>query len=270
MEDMTGRWRELNLASWDERVPLHLEGSFYDIPGFLEKRDVLRDFEIAEVGDVTGLDLVHLQCHFGQDTLSWAAHGARVSGLDFSGPAVEAARGLAAGLGVEADFVQADVYDAVGAFEGRTFDVVYTGFGALVWLPDLARWARIVSDLLRPGGFLYLSEFHPFTNLLDDETGAVVSHDYFDEGAKVWDEPGTYADETAQTQNNITVSWDHTLGSVVSAIAGAGLRIEFLHEHENTLFPRYRNLKAGPDGIYRRPEGSPRIPMMYSIRASKP
>ncbi|MEO3787937.1 class I SAM-dependent methyltransferase [Actinocorallia sp. B10E7] len=269
MKDLIGHWREVNQANWDERVPIHLAGSFYDLPGFREKRDVLRDFEIAEVGDVTGRSLVHLQCHFGQDTLSWAARGARVSGLDFSGPAVEAARELAAELEIEARFVQADVYDAVTAFEGETFDLVYTGFGALLWLPDLTRWARVVSDLLKPGGFLYLSEFHPITNVLDDETGTVVTHDYFDEGAKVWDESGTYADQKAETKNNVSVSWDHTLGSVVSAIAGAGLRIEFLHEHENTLFPRYHDLEAGPDGVYRRPEGAPGIPMMYSIRASK-
>jgi len=188
MDDVIGRWREVNLANWNERVPIHLAGSFYDLPGFREKRTVLRDFEIAEVGDVTGRSLVHLQCHFGQDTLSWAAHGARVSGLDFSGPAVEAARGLAAELEVEAEFVQADVYEAVTAFEGRTFDIVYTGFGALTWLPDLSRWARVVSDLLKPGGFLYLSEFHPLTGILDDETGTVVTYDYFDENAKVWNE----------------------------------------------------------------------------------
>jgi len=269
MDDVIGRWREVNRTNWDERVPIHLAGSFYDLPGFREKRTVLRDFEIAEVGDVAGRNLVHLQCHFGQDTLSWAAHGARVSGLDFSGPAVEAARGLAAELGVEAEFVQADVYEAVTAFESRTFDIVYTGFGALTWLPDLPRWARVVSDLLKPGGFLYLSEFHPFADILDDETGTAVTHDYFDESAKVWDEPGTYADRGAETRNNIAVFWDHTLGSVVSAVAGAGLRIEFLHEHESTLFPRYHDLEAGTDGVYRRPEGVPRIPMMYSIRASK-
>ncbi|GAA0950188.1 class I SAM-dependent methyltransferase [Actinocorallia libanotica] len=269
MEEIIGRWREVNRANWDERVPIHLSGSFYDLPGFREKRDVLRDFETAEAGDVTGRSLVHLQCHFGQDTLSWAARGARVSGLDFSGPAVEAARVLAADLGIDARFVQADVYDAVEAFEGATFDIVYTGFGALLWLPDLPRWARVVADLLKPGGFLYLAEFHPFTNILDDATGGTVTHDYFDESAQIWDDPGSYADLSAETRNNVSVSWDHTLGSVVSAIAGAGLRIEFLHEHEDTLFPRYGNLQAGSNAVYRRPEGLPRIPMMYSIRAAK-
>ena len=191
-----------------------------------------------------------------------------MSGLDFSGPAVEAARELAAELDVEARFVQADVYDAVSALGSGSFDIVYTGFGALIWLPDLDRWARVVSDLLRPGGFLYLSEFHPITNVLDDETGGVVAHDYFDEGAKVWHESGTYGDPDAEMEG-VSVCWDHTLGSVVSAIAGAGLRVEFLHEHPHTLFPRYDNLQAGSDGIYRRPEGAPPIPMMYSIRASK-
>ena len=134
-------WREANRASWDERVPIHVSGEFYDVAAFKAGEERLQPFEIAEVGDVAGKDLLHLQCHFGIDTLSWARRGARVTGLDFSGPAVEAASGLASDMGLEATFVQSDVYEAANATGGKAFDIVYTGRGALNWLPDIERWA---------------------------------------------------------------------------------------------------------------------------------
>jgi SAM-dependent methyltransferase len=165
-------WRGLNRANWDDRVPVHLASEFYDLDGFRAGASSLRPFEAAEAGDMTGKRLVHLQCHVGLDTLSWARNGALVTGLDFSEPAIEAARSLAAGLAIDASFVRADVYDAVSALGGQRFNVVYTGTGALVWLPDIARWAQVVAALLEPGGFLYLVEGHPFAQVLDDAQGA--------------------------------------------------------------------------------------------------
>jgi SAM-dependent methyltransferase len=166
-------WRELNRANWDDRVPVHLASSFYDIDGFLAGADALLPFEGEEVGDVAGKHLVHLQCHIGLDTLSWARRGAVVSGLDFSSAAVKAARSLATSVGIPASFVEADVYDAVAAFGGQRFDIVYTGIGALVWLPSVTRWASVVASLLAPGGFLYLVEGHPFAQILDDSSGSM-------------------------------------------------------------------------------------------------
>lgn len=143
-------WQALNRANWDDRVPIHLESQYYDLASFRTGRNSLRPFEVAEAGPVTGRRLVHLQCHIGLDTLSWARHGALVSGLDFSEPALEAARSLAADLAIPASFVTADLYDAAAAFGGQRFDIVYTGIGALVWLPDLPRWAPGPDDLLAP------------------------------------------------------------------------------------------------------------------------
>ncbi|MEV0401985.1 class I SAM-dependent methyltransferase [Actinoallomurus sp. NPDC050550] len=263
-------WRRLNRARWDERVPLHVAGPFYDIEGFRSGRDTIRAFEYNEVGDVTGRHLVHLQCHFGLDTLSWARRGARVTGLDFSAPAVDQARALAAELGLDARFVTADVHDAVEALGGRTYEIVYTGLGSLVWLPDVRRWAQVVTALLRPGGFLYLAEFHPFANTLDEADGRTVTADYFDAGPHVWTEPGSYADRSSPTRHNTSVQFEHGLGTVVTAIAEAGLRVEFLREHDATLFERFETLERGPDGMFRVPAGRPRIPLMYSLRARKP
>ena len=269
MGDWREEWLETNRANWDERVPIHVAGEFYDVEGFRAGHERLRPFEIAEVGDVAGKDLVHLQCHFGIDTLSWARRGARVVGLDFSGPAVEAARRLAAELGLDATFVESDVYDAVGSLDGRTFDVVYTGLGALNWLPDIGRWAGVVADLLRPGGFLYLAEFHPFSRVFGDED-LTVTYDYFQDAPEVWDEPGTYADLGAETVNNLTYEWLHTLGDVLSAVVSSGLTLELLHEHDYTLFPQWPFLKKSGFDTYRLPEGTPSLPLMYSLRARKP
>ena len=263
---------EVNRAAWDERVPVHLASRFYDNDSFVAGRSSLRDFEIDELGDVAGLDLVHLQCHFGQDTLSWARRGARVVGLDFSEPAIVAARALAedCGLSDVAEFVCADVHDARRALGGRSFDVVYTGLGALVWLPDIAAWADVVTDLLRPGGVVYLAEFHPFTDVMGDDA-LVVERDYFCRPEGVREEvDGTYTDGGEGTLHNVTWEWTHPIGDVVSALADAGLRVELLHEHHHTLWQRWSFLERADDGTYRLPAGTPRIPLMYSLRARRP
>ncbi|MFJ5709919.1 MULTISPECIES: bifunctional 2-polyprenyl-6-hydroxyphenol methylase/3-demethylubiquinol 3-O-methyltransferase UbiG [unclassified Streptomyces] len=267
-------WHEANRARWDERVPIHAASEFYDLDAFRAGKDALRDFELAEVGDVTGRSLLHLQCHFGLDTLSWARHGAaHVVGLDFSEPAVETARALAADLGLGPDraaFVTADVYDAAEAVPDPAYDIVYTGGGALCWMPDIERWAETAASLVAPGGFLYVAEFHPVADSFDDETGGTVVHDYFVRDPWVDTTPGTYTDYDAPTVNNLSVEWVHPVGEVVTALAKAGLRIEFLHEHDVTLFPRYAALERHEDGYYRFPAGRPRTPLMYSLKASRP
>ncbi|MGW8954059.1 class I SAM-dependent methyltransferase [Streptomyces sp. NPDC055709] len=267
-------WREANRSRWDERVPIHLAGDFYDLDSFRAGKDSLRDFETAEVGDVTGRSLLHLQCHIGLDTLSWARRGAaHVVGLDFSEPAVDAARSLAADAGLGPDraaFVAADVYDATESVPDSSYDIVYTGIGALNWLPDIVHWAETAAALVAPGGFLYLAEFHPLTDSLDDATGSHVTHDYFARDAWVDESPGTYADFDARTVHNRSVEWQHPIGEVVSAVAAAGLRIDFLHEHDVTLFERFGALKRHEDGCFRFPAERPRIPLMYSLKATKP
>lgn len=261
-------WRATNRANWDERVPIHLASDFYDVPGFVAGDDALRDFELAEVGDVDGRTLLHLQCHIGLDTLSWARRGATVTGLDFSAPAVDVARGLAEQIGATtARFVAADVYDAVAALAGQTFDIVYTGLGALCWLPDIDRWARTAAALVAPGGFLYLAEFHPYADILADD-GRTLAADYFRNDPTVWDQPSTYADSSATLGANVTVEWRHGVGEVVSALLAAGLRLEFLHEHDFSLFAHFPALER-EGGRYRFPAAQPRVPLMYSLRAAK-
>ena len=263
---MSEGWRELNRAWWNERVPIHVASEFYDVPGFLAGASTLRAFELEELGDVDGRTLFHPQCHFGLDTLSWARRGARVTGLDFSAPAVAAAADIAHRAGIAAQFVEADVYDAAEAVGGERFDIVYTGLGAVTWLPDIERWARVMRELTAPGGRFYLAEFHPFSWVFgDDELD--VQHPYFGGDGQVWDEDGSYADDGAKTQNNRTISFEHGVGEVISALIGAGFTIEFLHEHEYTLFQRWPFLERRDGGTYWMPEGRPPLPLMYSVGA---
>lgn len=257
-----------NRRHWDERVPINAGSAFYDLDGFRAGDEVIDDFQLAEVGDVAGLDLVHLQCHIGLDSLSWARRGARVTGVDFSVPATEQAAELAGQIGVadRARFVAADALDAAEVLGQDAFDVVYTGNGALMWLPDIDRWARAVAALLRPGGRLYLAEFHPLTDVLDDETGTSAVRDYFARGARTYESPGSYADWTAETAHNIATEWHHGLGDVLTAIAAAGLRIEFVREHGTIPFQRYGALVPRGDR-FGYPERSPKLPLMYSLAA---
>ncbi len=262
------QWREVNRDLWDERVPIHAQGEFYDLPGFVAGRSTLRPFERAELGSVAGSTLIHTQCHIGLDTLSWAREGARVTGLDFSEPAITVARELAGQVGAEADFIVADLYEAVAALGGRQFDIVYTGIGAINWLPDIDGWANVMANLLVEGGTFYMVELHPITEVFGEEE-LTVERSYFEPGPWLWDEPGTYADPHAATTQNRSVDWVHGVGDVVSALIGAGLTLELLHEHDYTVSPRWPFLQRAEDRTYRMPEGRPALPLMYSIRARR-
>jgi SAM-dependent methyltransferase len=261
-------WFEANRAMWDERVPIHVAGDFYDVAGFEAGASTLRPFEVDELGDVQDRELLHLQCHFGLDTLSWARRGAKVTGLDFSAPAVEAARKVAERVGIAARFVHANVYDARAALD-RDYDVVYTGLGALCWLPDLDRWADVVAGLTRPGGTVYLSEFHPITDTLGDEA-LTFERDYFGGGPHVWDEPGTYAALEASTTANLSYEWIHPVSDVIQALLSRGLVLQSFREHDYTLFPRWPFLVNQGNHQYRLPDDLPKLPLMYSLRLTKP
>src|ERR1700712_3265823 len=194
---MTDEWFEANREMWDERVPIHVGSPLYDVEAFVAGRSSLRAFELAELADVRGRTLVHPQCHFGEDTLSWARLGAQVTGLDFSGPAVVAARELAARCELAAEFVEANVYDAAEALGGRRFEIVYTGLGAINWLPDIERWAKVMASLVAPGGCLYLAEFHPSPHVFGDDDFS-LEYSYFHDEPIDFPTSGTYADPAAK------------------------------------------------------------------------
>ena len=259
-----------NRASWDERVPIHTASEFYDVEGWLREGRGPRPAEVEALGDVTGLDLVHLQCHFGLDTLAWARAGATVTGLDFSEPAIEQARVLAGRAGLEdrATFVWANVYDAVDALGSSTYDVVYVSLGALCWLPSVDQWAAVVAALLRPGGRLYVHDVHPLSDALADDD-LVVEHTYFEEPEPYIDDSGfTYTDGTYTLSIKRNYSWNHGVGETVTALIRHGLTLEWLQEHDYTSFARFPWL-VHEGHHFTLPEGRPRIPLSFSLLARR-
>ena len=263
-----------NRKWWDSAVPVHLASAFYDVEGWLAEGRGPRTREVAVLGDVAGLDLVHLQCHFGKDTLSWARAGATVTGLDFSEPAIDAARDLArrAGLADRADFVCAPVAEASSALGERLFDVVYVSLGALYWLPSIDEWAGQVAALLHPGGRLFLHEVHPVSVALADDDLTVV-YPYFEETTPYRDaEPGSYADvsATGAMPGDEKFGWNHGIGEIIRALVGRGMRIDRLDEHDWTSFPRFPWLVKTAEEEFGTPEGRLRVPLSFTLVASKP
>lgn len=269
-------YRQANLESWEERVPIHAASRMYGLDRFIAEPDRLTgvvEFDAPRVGDVRGRSLLHLQCHFGLDTLSWARLGARVTGVDFSPTAIAVARRIAADIGVEARFIESELYDSPNVLN-ETFDVVYTSVGAINWLPDIRTWARIVADFLAPGGTFHMRESHPILSAIDDvreDHLLVLRHPYFNTGKPVrWDEPGTYTDGGENLVNNVTYEWPHSLGDVIGGLLEAGLQITAFEEHDTLEWQFLDWMVQVEGGRWALPEGRERLPMMFSVTAVKP
>ncbi len=266
---------EENRRHWEDAAAHHPDTDHYDVEGFLDGESSLTPLERAEIGDEVGpgTDLLHLQCHFGLDTLSWAREGAAVTGVDFSREAVETARDLAeaAGLADRAAFVDSDVYDLPDELD-REFDVVFTSYGVLGWLPDLDRWAEVAAGFVRPGGTFYLAELHPLTETLPwnfDGGETEFVYPYFTPDEPVtYEGPGTYADYDLELEHDRSHTWPHGLGEILTALLDAGLALEFVHEHPfagSELFPGM----ARDDGFWRF-EADVDVPLTVSVKATKP
>jgi SAM-dependent methyltransferase len=261
-----------NKANWDDRTSVHLASGFYDVEGWLRSGRGPREREVAALGDVAGLSLVHLQCHFGLDTLAWARAGATVTGLDFSPAAVDAARNLAerSGLASMARFVCANVYEARRALDHENFDIVYVSLGALCWLPDVARWAQEVGGLLKPGGRFYIHDVHPVAWALDED-GRLLAYSYFEEDDPyVDDSEATYTDADRGIEPRRTYEWNHGIGEIVTALTSQGLKLEWLVEHDWTVLQRFPWLVEDSNGNWTSPPGAPRLPLTFTILASRP
>jgi SAM-dependent methyltransferase len=268
-------YRTVNRASWDERAPAHAASPGYALerfradPSFLS--DVVR-FDLPLLGEVDGLRGVHLQCHIGTDTLSLSRLGARMTGLDFSAAALAEARALVAATGEDVDFVEADVYDAADVLPAHAFDLVFTGVGALCWLPDVRRWASVVARLLAPGGRLFLREGHPMLWSLADARAdglLVVEHPYFErDEPSVWDEPGTYVETDVVFEHNLTHEWNHGLGELVTALLDEGLSLTGLAEHDSVPWEALPGqMEQLPAGEWRLADRPWRLAHSYTLQA---
>ncbi|MET8830902.1 class I SAM-dependent methyltransferase [Streptomyces sp. NPDC004610] len=260
-----------NRANWDARTPVHLASRFYGVDTGADPERWFAPFEWTDLGDLAGREVLHLQCHLGTETLAFARRGAAtVTGLDFSPAAVTAARDLAARAALDVTYVQANVYDAEAALGGRRFDVVYTGKGALCYLPDLPRWAEVTARLLKPGGALYVVEFHPLLNALGPTPGPgegpelLLRHDCLaGSGAVRRDATFTYTDGPAVEGATESYEWMHGIGEVITALTTAGLKVRRLRESDELPWPRWDRMERTPSGWWRLPE--PRIPLLYGL-----
>jgi SAM-dependent methyltransferase len=271
-------YRVLNQASWDERAPAHAASPDYEVekfaadPAFLSQ--VVR-FDRPLLGDVSGLRGVHLQCHIGTDTISLARLGASMTGLDFSPAALAQARQLAERTGDDATFVQADVYDAVSVLGAGRFDLVFTGIGALCWLPRIRPWAQVVAGLLRPGGRLFIREGHPMLMSLEENRSddlLVVNEPYFERSEPVvWNGGGTYVQTDAIFEHNTSVTWNHGLGETVTALLETGMRLTGLTEHDSVPWDAMPGLmeRIGPNE-WRLADRPWRLAHSYTLQAVKP
>lgn len=271
MDAQTQQMVTANEADWDARAPLHAASAFYDRPAEFW----FADYEWADLGPLDGRDVLHLQCHLGTETIEFARRGARTSGLDLSGKSLEQAQRIAAEAGADVEYLHANVYDAAQAVGGRKFDIVYTGKGALCYLPDLQRWAEIVRDLLKPGGVLYIVEFHPLLNALrevslpGESEDLVLRADYLEgRGAIAHDSTVTYTgDEVPGRQTSY--EWRHGLGEIVTTLAGTGFQITSLRESEVLPWPRWPSMQQTPEGWWRLPDDAPRIPLFFALKATR-
>ena len=270
------RYYRDNLAAWDERAPAHARSEGYRVARFYEDPAYLSDvvrFDIPLLGDVAGLEGVHLQCHIGTDTVSLVRRGARMTGLDFSGESLAQARALAQETGADIEFVQSDVYDAVDVLGRERFDFVFTGIGALCWLPDVRRWAQVVHDLLRPGGFLFIREGHPMLWAMDESVDdeLVAGYPYFEVAQPVTDEhDGSYLPVDTTFRADVSHSWNHGIGETVMALLDTGMALDLLVEHGSCPWEALPGKMAeGDDGEWRLLERPERLALTYTLRAHR-
>lgn len=259
--------RDGNRALWDEITPVHLRS--YGVDRFMAGEPWLPREIIEEVGDVSGRSLLHLQCHFGLDTLAWARLGAEVTGVDFSPAAIEAALDLAKQADLPAKFICTDIYDLPQHLEGE-FDVIFTSIGVLCWLKDLKRWAQIIAHFLKPGGIFYIMDGHPLLYTFDEHVPWKFALSYFhNEAPYVWDDEGPdYMDPTYLTQSP-SFEWQWAVSDIINAVADAGLHIEHFNEYDAMSAPVYPEMKPRADGLFTMPDMPVPLPILFSLRAHK-
>ena len=257
---------EVNKKTWNEKVRIHSKSDMYDLQGFKEGSNSLKRYELEGVGDVTDKKLLHLQCHFGQDTLSWSRLGARSLGVDISNEGIKLAQQLNEELGLDAEFVCCNVLDT-SKYVKEKFDIVYTSYGVIGWLPDLRPWARMIAERLKKGGTFYMVEFHPIVWMFDYTDGnPKMKYGYMQNDVIYEEYEGTYADQSAKMVSK-EYGWNHGLGEVISSLTEAGLKIEYLREHDESPYNVLPDLVNTKSGMYA--TKNKLYPLIFEIKATK-
>lgn len=259
-------YKEINRQSWNNKVEIHINSEFYDMNRFLSGESSLNPVEIGLLGDIRGKRILHLQCHFGQDTISLAREGAKVTGVDLSDKAIQKAKEIAEKCEVDASFICCDIFDLPNHLEEQ-FDIVFTSYGVIGWLPDLDKWAGIVSRFLKPDGHFVFVEFHPVVWMFDDDFEK-IEYNYFNSGAMVEIEDGTYADREAQISQEFIV-WNHSMSEVVNSLIKNGLRIDSFEEYDYSPYNCFKHTVEFEPKKYRIKHLENKIPMIFAIGATK-
>ena len=257
---------DINRALWNERTIHHIKSDFYDMEGFLAGKSSLKDIELSLLGDIKGKTLLHLQCHFGQDTLSLARMGAKVTGVDLSDKAIDTANELAAQLQQDARFIRSDIYDLPNV-HNEQYDIVFTSYGTIGWLPDIRRWAGVVSKFLKPGGQFVFAEFHPAVWMFDNDFKEVF-YSYFNVEPIIEEETGTYANKNASLETK-TITWNHPTSEVLNALIQSGLEINSFNEYDYSPYNCFNETEEFEPGKFRIKHLQNKIPMVFSLTATK-
>lgn len=256
----------VNKDTWNKKVAIHAQSEMYDMDAFKSGKSSLMSYELNALGNVEGKSLLHLQCHFGQDTLSWSRLGAKCVGIDLSDEGIKLARQLNEELNLNAQFVCCNVLD-VSNYINETFDIVFTSYGVIGWLPDLKPWARMIAERLKPGGIFYIVEFHPILWMFDYVDGKAEMKYHYNQGEVIYEEyQGTYADKSSNMTSK-EYGWNHGLSEVVNALIEAGLQIEYLNEHDESPYDVFPDLIKLHNGKYRMEDQL--FPMLFEIKATK-
>lgn len=258
-----------NKELWNQRTAIHKDSAFYNLEGFKKGDSVLGSIEINDLGNVSGKSMLHLQCHFGMDSLDWQRIGAQVTGIDLSDKAIKEAKQLNSELGYSAEFICSNVYDLKDHLDHK-FDIVFTSYGTIAWLPDLNRWADIVSHFLKDGGTFYIAEFHPVVWMFDDDF-THIKYYYDNREIIITENEGTYTDtDTRSAISGKEYSWNHSISEVINALTGAGLQIKSMNEYMYSPYPNFRKSKEIAPGQWQITGLEGKIPVVYSITAVKP
>ncbi len=257
---------ERNKDLWNTKTEWHLKSGFYDMAGFLKGKNTLNEPELKLLGDIKGLSVLHLQCHFGQDTISLNRMGAIVTGVDLSDKAVAAAKDIALQTGSDATFICSDIYDLRRHLD-KKFDIVFTSYGTIGWLPDLDQWAGVIEYFLKPGGRFVFAEFHPAVWMFDNDF-TKVAYSYFKSGPIVETETGTYAEREAPIETT-SVTWNHGLAEVIGSLLGSGLLLFGFEEYDYSPYNCFRNTIEFEPGKFHIRSMEGKLPMMYTLSAGK-
>jgi len=275
MMDNYQSYFEANKQSWNKRTAVHKDSAFYDLASFKKGKSSLNKIELEELGSVKGKSLLHLQCHFGMDTMSWQREGAHCVGVDLSDEAIKLAKEINEELKLKTEFICANIYDLKSALkvsptggdlEGA-FDIVFTSYGTIGWLPDLDKWAGIVAHFLKPGGIFYIADFHPVLWMMDDSFEKIKYH-YFNTDVISEEISGTYSDRDAPIKS-IEHGWNHPFSEIFNALVKHGLQILQFNEFPYSPYNCFKNLEPGTDGMWRIRGMDEKMPVMYSIKAVK-